>query len=113
MLFPKGFTGFGSGLSEINVAEFRTVCFEAARELSGKLFNVEIANVTPNFHLATIRWGYDLQTVSILCNRRYWIVGFCQPLERNSCIIHYVDAPELTEVLKRISEWTLLTKAEL
>src|SRR5690242_15032731 len=111
MVFQRGFTGFGSDLPEIDATAFKAICFEVARRLHGEITAFNAAEVTPNFHCATISWDHGRKTASVLCNRQYWLVGFCEAMEPNSCRLRYTDAPQLAEVLFQISDWTLLSKA--
>jgi len=113
MIFPRGFTGFGPNLPEIDVSQFKAVCFELGRRLNGEITAFKAAEVTPNFHCATIRWDHRRKTASLLCNRQYWLVGFCEAMQPNSCQLQYTDAPQLAEVLRQICEWTLFSKAAL
>lgn len=115
MIFPRGFTGIFDAESrpvpEVDRGKFKAVCFAAARELDGRVLGFSFADVTPNFHRATVEWGHGSQRVSVLCNRHYWIIDFCEPSE--TFPLDYLDAPELTEVLRSLSDWQILTKAEL
>jgi hypothetical protein len=113
MVFPRGFTGFGSDLPQIDVSGFKASCFELGRRLDGDIAEFKSAELTPNFHFATIRWDHGRKTASVLCNRQYWMVGFCEAMQPNSCRLQYIDVPQLAEVLRRISDWTLISKAEL
>lgn len=117
MIFPRGFTGHFDSKSEIvspiDLAGFKSVCFAAARQLGGKVVGLEVANVTPNFHCATLEWGQASRQVSVLCNRHYWIVGLSKPRLPGECITEYVDAPELASVLCQLSDWLVVAKTEL
>jgi hypothetical protein len=115
MVFPGGFTGFfgrkDAWVPEVDSRRFKAVCFAAARELKGCVQGFVFPNVTPNFLRANLEWDHGSQRISVLCNRHHWIVGFCKPSE--SCELEYVDCSELAEVLGRLSDWQILTKAEL
>jgi hypothetical protein len=117
MIFPPGFTGFfgkkdeSVSVCQVDSGRFKAVCFAAARELSGLVQGFVFPDVTPNFLRAKLQWDHGSQRISLLCNRQFWIVGFCKPSE--SCALEYVDCPELAEVLRRLSDWQILTKAEL
>lgn len=115
MEFSDGFTGFfgsaQSPLPSVDPAVFKSMCFAAARALGGHIVDFEFAGVTPNFHCATIEWGYATARVSVLCNRQCYTVGFCRP--HDGYDIEYLDSPELANALGRVCDWQILSKAEL
>ena len=116
MNFPAGFVGFvPPAHPTVGVGIFKTICYAAARELGGKVLSFEFANITPNYHCASLEWGYDAQEVRILCNRWYWIVGFAKPKKQIGDIFpEYIDSAELANVLRLLSDgWVILSKAEL
>src|ERR1700738_1473783 len=101
MIFPKGFTGFSDPkdrpIGVLDIGEFKSVCFQVARELRGKLTEFEIANVTPSFHCATLEWQSELTRISILCNCHSCVVGLCKPRQPGCCSHEYVDAPAIAD----------------
>jgi hypothetical protein len=117
MLFPEGFTGFHQKGTVIHPTfdpiVFKTVCFAAARQLGGRVIVMEYAKETPNFHCATLAWGHDSNQVTLLCNRLFWIVGFCKPRAPGCCANEYVDAPKFAEVIGRMCDWRILSKQDL
>jgi len=117
MTFPDGFAGFRRleelPFPSIDLGVFEAVCYAAARVLAGRVVEFELANVTPNFHSALIEWGFEPKRASVLCNRAHYIVAFCQPKLRHSCVNEYIDAPELAAAFSQVSNWKILLKAEL
>lgn len=115
MIFPAGFTGFRDAseapIPSIDIADFKCVCFAVARILGGNVLAFDLANVTPNFHCATIEWGHEPKQASILCNRHYAIAGFCKP--RSDCAIEYIDSVDLASALTQVCDWQVLTKEDL
>jgi hypothetical protein len=117
MIFPDGFTGF-RGPKElphpaIDLSIFKSVCHAAARILNGKVAGFEFADITPNFHRAGLEWGYEPSRVDVICNRGFYIVAFCRPRRGPSIVNEYVDAPDLAAALARVSDWQILSKAEV
>jgi hypothetical protein len=114
VMFPAGFTGFlgeSDSAPAVDRSLFKTVCHAAARELRGVVVEFVFADVTPNYHRATLQWAHGAKTVSILCNRQFWIVGFRTPAD--AVTQEYVDCPELAEVLQNFSSWQILSRATL
>jgi hypothetical protein len=112
---PPGFAGFWRQSDEmppaIDLSVFKSICYTAARLLNGKLLQMEFANVTPNFHRALFEWGFDQKRLWLLCNRAYFLIAFRNPCTER--VDEYEDSPELAEVLAKISDWRILSRAEL
>lgn len=115
MRLPPGFTGFHSvdeaSASTVDPAVLRSICYAVARILGGEISSFEVAEVTPNFHTATIVWGFGPTRVSLLCNRNVPLIALSKP--RHGYELEWVDSVEFAEALGRVSDWQLLSKQQL
>jgi hypothetical protein len=105
--FPPGFTGFYNAGDQwappqVDPAQFKTICYRAARELKGCVQDIDFPEIVPNFLRADLEWSHGSERVAVLCNRQYWIVGFCKPPD--SCELEYIDCPVLAEILCRLTD---------
>ncbi len=117
MHFPRGITGYWwvgeEPVPQIDVSEFRGLCYAVARELGGTVDDFRIAHVIPNFHSATLSWEYDAKTVDLLCNRQHWIIAFAKPRVETDWFLEFVDCPEITELIRSMWDRPVLSKAKL
>jgi hypothetical protein len=117
MGFPDGFTGFyrlgEAPHPSVDVRIFKSTCYAAARLLDGRVVEFSFAHVIPNFHSAIFEWGHEPHRVALLCNQAYYIVAFCKPWLPDCCLNEYVDAAELASALAQVSDWQVLSKAEV
>lgn len=80
MNLPKGVTGFwasgGQAPRAVDAKRFKSCCYEAARETSGKVaeFQAAYSGFVRNFHVAKLDW-HDHQR-EVWCNAHHPLIAF-------------------------------------
>lgn len=101
-----------------DLAMFRRVCHQAARQTGGEMLEFRIADgPTPNFHQGIIIYGD--RTVAVVCVRDAALLATAVPRvidfapARDSGPLTFIDVPDLAAALADTEEFRLLTLTEL
>lgn len=116
VLLKRGITGFFNWnlretLPEVNFKEFKQACYFCARHAGYKSLSCTPKNVTPNFHYCLIQKNNE--TIGVLCNSIYPLIAFCNPLNENSCAIHFVDNLILQDAFSASTKFIVAKASEL
>ena len=113
MILLRGVTGFvadaDASIPTVALRTFKTACFNAARRAQAIVTATQSCErqATPNFHSATI--GLENAAVSAICNRRYPLVAFVEPLPPGSCSLEFIDSPVLGRLIAEDDSFTVLS----
>jgi hypothetical protein len=115
---PQGITGLqhvddDPPLPLSDFAAFKAHCHEAARTLAGRIRSVEapIRSVESNFGQAVLELYRE--TVAILLNAHYPIVGFAEPPTEHGAPYQFIDHNILAKIFRNFGAYEVWTRPKL
>jgi hypothetical protein len=115
MRLPRGITGFWTAGQaappDIEQREFRGLCHTLARLTGGHLTGDVLVGRARSFRAVSI--AYRDRGRAVLCNLCWPLVSVAEPIRLDQAVPVFVRDPQLTEAIRRVSQFRALTPTEL
>ncbi|MFE9500579.1 hypothetical protein [Streptomyces collinus] len=94
------------------LAEFKTACYEVARQTGGRVESASKGRFPPNFHRVVI--AFRDRRVAVLCHQTLSLLALATPpVESSIWPLSFIDDPAIGPAIAALVRVRLLTAAEL